>query len=188
MQSSRGAFTLFELMLVIGILVILSTLAYPSLEAMYGQHRVTSAVDGVRAIWTQGRAHALNEGRPYRFSVVYNQAHYRLAPDSSEFWPGSGNANEIIASSDDEAAPPVVLEETLPTGVRFTTTDTPGGGSERDMPAGSVPPSAYSTVVTFRPDGTASRDVELVFRARGARAVNLTLRGFTCVATPRPLP
>src|SRR6516165_5511545 len=87
----RRAFTLFELLLVLALLVILAGLALPSIDAMYADSRVTAAADQVRASWASARAHAIREGRPYRFAIAVNGNGFRVAPDSSEFW-GGGDA------------------------------------------------------------------------------------------------
>jgi prepilin-type N-terminal cleavage/methylation domain-containing protein len=182
MHKRRRAYTLFELVMVLAIAVSLAAITFPSLEAMYGDSRVTAAVDAVRAAWALGRAQAVNEGRAYRFAVVRNQGNYRVAPDASNYWTGDTPA------PDDPANPPLIQEETLPKGVRFSSVDNSGDSSTPATPAQSVSSGAWSTVVTFLPDGTASQDVELVFQARGTKPVKLALRGFTSVVTVRQLP
>src|SRR5207249_2236384 len=90
-NMKRQSYTLLELLFAMAIMVILCAVAYPSLEAMYGDFRVTAAVDSVRAAWALGRAHAVNEGQPYRFAVIYNQRDYRLAPESDQGTAGSAS-------------------------------------------------------------------------------------------------
>jgi prepilin-type N-terminal cleavage/methylation domain-containing protein len=186
MRPTRQAFTLFELMLTMALLVVLAAISYPSLDAMYGTFKVTAATDTVRGAWAQGRARAMNDGRVYRFSVVPNKGNYRLAPDSADFWAGDSNA----AQASDPGNPPLVLEGALPKGVRFSLTKNGPGtdqnpGSDTILPEGSVESSAWSTAVTFLPDGTSREDVELVFQARGAQPVVIKLRGLTGVVTTR---
>src|SRR5262245_26003542 len=84
----RAGFTLFEVVLVMAVLVIAAALTYPSLKGMYGYFKVHGAVDSVRAAWAQARAHAIEEGRPYRFAVEPDGSHYRVAPDHNDFWNG----------------------------------------------------------------------------------------------------
>jgi prepilin-type N-terminal cleavage/methylation domain-containing protein len=187
-RRPRQAFTLFELLLVLALLTVLAAVAYPSLDAMYGNFRVTAAADMVRAAWAQARAHAMNDGYAYRFSVVPGRGNYRVAPDVADFWGGNG----APASALDPDNPPFVYEDVLPRSVRFRTakggveTDLAGGG-DSSSPVGSVDPGSWTTIATFLPDGTAREDVELVFQARGARALALKLRGLTGVVTTRPL-
>ena len=69
-MGDRRGYTLLELVLVLAVVVMVSAIAYPSLKGMYGHYKMTGAVDSVRAAWAQARAHAIEEGRPYRFAVV----------------------------------------------------------------------------------------------------------------------
>lgn len=184
----RKAFTLLEVMLVMAVIVVVAGLAYPSLEGMYGGFKLTAATDGVRAAWAEGRSHAINEGRPYRFAVLPGKGNYRLAPDSGDFWSGRG----ATSGGDDPANPPLVLEDALPSGVRIGVTgntgqDGFGDSGDTAAPAGGVDPGAWTTVVTFLPDGTCRADAEMFFHCRGARSLSVRLRGLTGVVTIRPL-
>jgi prepilin-type N-terminal cleavage/methylation domain-containing protein len=183
MHSPRQGFTLFELVLVVTLLVILAGVSFPSLQSMYGGFKVTAAADEVRAAWAQARAHAINEGTPYRFAVVPNHGNYRVAPDEDGYWAGHGTPEH----SGDPGQRPLVLEEALPKGVRFSTDKAPAaGGGDTVLPPGSVSPSQWTTVAVFLPDGTAREDVEIVFLSRGARPLVLKLRGLTgTVTSPR---
>ncbi len=183
MVRTREAYTLFEVILVLAIMIVVASLAVPSLDSMMGTYRVTAAGDTVRGAWAQARTHAMNEGRPYRFSVVPNKGNYRLAPDSAEFWAGNGGPSA-------SGTPPFIQEEALPKGVRFGDPSGSGGpatdsGGDSVMPPGSVNPGSWVTAVVFLPDGTARDDKELIFSARGSRSFSLKLRGLTGVVTSR---
>jgi type II secretory pathway pseudopilin PulG len=188
-HPARRAYTLLEMMLLLVIIVMLAALAYPSLDSMYGDFKVSSAADQVRAAWAEGRAQAINEGRAYRFAVIPGKGNYRLAPDSNEFWGGNGATSANPTSTDQ----PVILEKALPKGVRLVVAD-PSGASpdltptdDTVAPAGSVDPSQYQSVVTFLPDGTSREDVQMVFSSRGVRPLVLSLRGITGAVSVRPL-
>jgi hypothetical protein len=173
-----------ELVIVLAVIVVLATMIYPSLDAMYADYRLTAATDMIRAAWASARARASDEGRPYRFAIVPNKGNFRIAPDDHNFWGGGD-----VPASDEGAPPPLIQEEALPKGVRFATPDmtangppvSPGG--ESALPAGSIEPSVWVGVVTFLPGGTAREDVEMTFFARGARPMTLRLRGLTGVVT-----
>src|SRR5262249_3142236 len=173
-MNKRRAYTLFELLAVLTVLVILSAVAYPSLEALYGDYKVTAAVDSVRAAWAQGRAQAANESQAYRFAVSYNGSGFRVAPDTSDYWAGDGSA----PLPTDPTNRPLILEGNLPKGITFTQSNSepanPTPGTAAMLPQNNASSGSWSTVVTFRPDGTASQDVEMVFRARGAKPRTLT--------------
>src|SRR5438874_4807621 len=109
----RSGYTLLELMLVLAIIVVMAAIAYPSATAMYGHLRLSQAADAVRAAWAEARAHAIDEGRPYRFAIIPDQGNYRVAPDSPEFW---GSSSQEQASAD-AINPPFFLNEALPKGL-----------------------------------------------------------------------
>lgn len=185
----RPGYTLFELVLVLAILVIMAVLAVPSFQSASSAMRLTEASDMLRAAWATARAHAIEESRPYRFSYVSNQGNYRIAPDSGSFW-GSGNSS---TEENDPAHPVYIEEQTLPKGVRFSSTDAVHsshgndfGGGDSALPAGSVQPSQWTTGVTFQPDGSA-QDVEVIFTAAGNYPLSVKLRGLTGSVTVKSL-
>jgi Tfp pilus assembly protein FimT len=177
MKPCRRAATLTELILVLAILVIVAALAVPSLQAMYGHHKLTGAVDSVKGAWAEARAHAMKEGRPYRFAVQPDGSAFRIAPDQDDYWPGEGPAN-------DPAGQGLVLEQSLPTGVRFAVNGEGGAtqGNEQEnysLDDKPVQNSNWSSTIVFKPDGTAQEDVRIVFQVKGARTTALQLRGMT---------
>jgi hypothetical protein len=173
-RSRRSGYTLFEVVLVGAVLTILAAISVPSLKNMYGIHKLNGAVDCVRAGWAEARARAIDEGRPYRFSIEPNGSHYRVAPDNPEYWSGG-------APSTGSQGKGLVLEKALPGGVRFALGDeapaTPAGGS--DGKEDSKPSGSWTTGVVFLPNGSASDDVKITFRVRGVKPTSIQLRGLT---------
>ena len=189
--SPRQAFTLFEMILVLAIMVILGAALYPSLEAMYGDSKVTAAGDMIRGAWAEAQSHAINEGRPYRFAVLYYTGTYRVAPDTTDYWGGSADAE---APPYDPAHPLLVVKNTLPKGVKFE----PGETRNVNAADQSVVTQAtsqntgdngsWSRVVTFLPDGSAREDfAAITLNARGARPLEIRIRGLTGVVTTKSL-
>ena len=107
-RSRRRGFTLLEVLLTAAIIVMLGAITYPSLQSSYGYYKLHGGIDSVRAAWAMARAHAIEEGRPYRFSVEPNGSHFRVAPDGQDYWSGS-------APSDDPRGKGYVLEQPLQT-------------------------------------------------------------------------
>src|SRR5262245_58545235 len=174
-------------MLVLAIVALLAAVAYPSLDSMYNDFKVAAAADKVQAAMAMGRLQAINEGRPYRFGVVPGKGNYRLAPDSSEFWAGNNGS-----SSADSTDQPVILQEALPKGVRLALSDADVSidlmrGDATALPPDSVDAGQYQAIATFLPDGTSREDVRIVFTAKGAQSLVITLRGITGAVTVRPL-
>jgi prepilin-type N-terminal cleavage/methylation domain-containing protein len=167
----RSGYTLFEVVLVMAVVVIISAIAYPSLKSMYGPYKLNGAIDTVRAAWANARARAIEEGRPYRFSVEPGGSHFRVAPDRSDYWGGS-------VPSNDPQGKALVYEEALPAGVRFSLNENPSPASdpdEKEKPASGN----WSTGAVFLPDGTARDDLKITFQVRGTQAKVILLRGLT---------
>jgi Tfp pilus assembly protein FimT len=186
-RRRRGGYTLFEVVLVMGVLVLISAAAYPSLKNMYGFHKLNGAVDSVRGAWARARSRAIEEGRPYRFSVEPGGIHFRVAPDSDEYWKGSSPENDSQGKG-------MVLEHSLPSGVHFSvnsnangndngsdasaSTSRPGSADSADEEK-SKPSGNWTTGAVFLPNGTARDDVKITFQVKGVRPKTLLLRGLT---------
>lgn len=185
MTRARRGYTLVELMLVLVLILVVAVVSFPSLEAMKGNFELTAATDQVRAAWALARVRAVDEGRPYRFAVVPGKGNYRIAPDSGEFWKGTG-----AIPDGNSTAKPLLVDEALPKGVTFAIGDTPVVANPADdtsLPVGSVDSGQYTSIATFLPDGTSRDDVRIVFSRKGVRPVVLRLRGITGAVSLRLL-
>jgi len=174
-RTRRSGFTLLEVMLVMAILVVLLSIAYPSIEGMYGDVRVTAAVDQVRAVWAEARARAIDDGQAYRFAIMPDTNRYRVAPDSPDFWDDSDSGG--APSGGDNSAPPYVVEDALKEGIVFKV----GPG----MDAGS---GAWTKVAAFQANGTSDTDAEVQFHSEWSRPIALRVRSLTGAVTTRKLP
>ena len=186
----RSGYTLLEIVLVLTLLVVLIGLAAPSMQNIYSDLRIEAAADAVRSAWADARTRAVNEGRPYRFSLLEGYGNYRVAPDTSEFWSGS----ETTPASE-SSPPPLVLDGTLPKGARFHSMEAmqngpdSGNGSDSSMAAGSIDPASWSMTLLFLPDGTVRSELELIqigLRAPGTRPLVVRMRTLTGVARVEP--
>jgi type II secretory pathway pseudopilin PulG len=174
----RRAYTLFELVLTTAVIAITAAVTVPSLDSMYPSYKLNAAVDAIRAAWALGRAHAIEEGRPYRFAVIPGGESYQLAPDESSTDGGL---------PDDGTQPPAFkLKEHLPQGVVFAMAqeDAPQITPDTPQPQGGQPSSqsssdGLSTVAVFLPDGTARDDAEIRFQVKGALPKTVKLRALT---------
>jgi len=188
-RSRRSGFSLFEVVVVSAVLVMVAALSYPTLKSSYGYYKLNGSIDSVRAAWAQARARAIEQGRPYRFSVEPNGSHFRVAPDSPDYWSGS-------APGDDSQGKGYVLEQGLPGGVRFAVNGEAGAAAP-DARSSSTDPGAadttnysgidWNTAVVFLPDGTAKDDVRILFQVTGAQPTAVQLRGLTCAVTVEPV-
>src|SRR5205823_13289810 len=78
----RTAFTLFELMLVMAVIIIIMAIAVPTLllNNLHDDTKVQGAVDAVKGCWSECRTHAIEEGQMYRFAVVPNTGKFKMEP------------------------------------------------------------------------------------------------------------
>jgi Tfp pilus assembly protein FimT len=160
-----------ETICVLAIMVIVAAMAYPSIEAMYGNAKLDAAADQIRARWAEARAHAIEEAQPYRFAVRPNEPKFRVAPDASQYW--TGDLPNTPADSDSET-PPLVAEDRLPKGINFEV----GNGAEGE----------WAGVLTFLPDGTCKEDVEITLVLPGYKPLQLKMRALTGAVTAKYLP
>jgi type II secretory pathway pseudopilin PulG len=179
-KTRRSGASLLEVVVVMAIIVIVSAVSIPSLRGMYGSYKLNGAVDSVRAGWADARARAIEEGRPYRFAVEPEGSAFRIAPDHPDYWDGTGSVPE-----NDPNGQGLILEKSLPGGVRFTVNGE-GNTSMPDEPTNDSvdekPVSAgmnWSPAIIFLPDGTAREDVKVLFQVRGCKPTSLQLRGLT---------
>jgi prepilin-type N-terminal cleavage/methylation domain-containing protein len=178
-RTTRPAFSLLELLIVLAILVAVTALAVPTLRAIYGSHKLAASVDAVRAAWALARSAAADQDRPYRFAIEPNGRHFRIAPDDESYWSG-GNG-----PGDDPDGKGVVMVEALPPGVRFVLNGDPGElpSATAAVADAKAPPSGqWEKACVIMPDGTSPEDVRIVFSVQGSTPTQLQLRGLTGVS------
>ena len=155
----RNGFTLLELMLVMMLMVIVLGLSAPVVDSMLNPNLVVVSVDTVRSMWMEGRGRAMEEGRPYKFSIEDNGGKFKLEPDDPD---------------DPTQETGFLREGELPTPCVFV--------ESAEVLKGVSPPQStgeWKTVAVFLPDGTTREDVSLTFGRPGVRAATLKLRSLT---------
>jgi Tfp pilus assembly protein FimT len=155
LRGTRSAYTLFEVVLACGVLVVVASISLPVAQSLFAKPKMTAATDFVKARWAEAKNLAREEGRPYKFGVKANTGQFRIAPDSPEFWDG-GNL--------DTAVNPVgtVKEGTLDEDVQFCQETSAAGGD-------------WLNAGAFWSDGSPKEDVEIAFGKAGERPVRLRL-------------
>jgi hypothetical protein len=172
-QTPRRAYTLLEVVLTMAVIVIAVGVSFPAVSSMYTQQRLRAGTDTVRAAWVNARTHAIEEARPYRFSVVPGKGNFRIAPDDPSFW--SGSPPQI-----DSDHPALIIEDALPRGMRFTINHAPVD-KQGDSVLESVSASQWKTIAVFETDGTSQEDVEVTLGMDdgSGRPLVILLRGVT---------
>jgi Tfp pilus assembly protein FimT len=166
-------------MLVMAVIVVLSALVLPTFRGMYADAKIKGAADEVRGRWAEARAHAVNEGRAYRFAVILDKGNYRVAPDGSNYWSGAD-----LPPVDDSTAQPYIVEGALPKGIYFVAPDSTKEVDDHEKDTaleGSVDQSMWKpeNSIVFLPDGSAQDDREFRIVAPAARPVQLKFRALT---------
>jgi Tfp pilus assembly protein FimT len=180
---------LLELVLVAAIGLVLLAISYPAMSGLAGNSGLTgkrgqkAALDQVKSKLAEARAHAMEEGRPYRVAIVPGKGNYRLAPDSDDFWGKGGSA-----TSASHGETQLMVVGALPQGTCFCDPETaPKSSQSSDAPTfdepEKVPTSSYQTLVTFLPDGTVRDDGKIGVKTIGAKLVVVKLQALTGVVT-----
>jgi hypothetical protein len=176
---------MLEMVLVMAIILIVGALASPLVfQGLDGQTKVNAAADIVRARWAECRTHAIEEGRMYQFGVIPNSGKFKIEPfkgglqDQGYLSPSPESGPDGGSMGGAPANPGYVIEDKLPTGVRFGTKDVSVDPNSEESDGGD-----YVVVAVFLPNGRASEDVEIIFGSKGSANVTLHLRELTGAAT-----
>jgi prepilin-type N-terminal cleavage/methylation domain-containing protein len=195
-KTPKGGFSLLELMLVLGLLVIVAALAYPSVTGPLDNSRLRYAGEQVRACWARARTKAMESGRTYVFRCKPAGNTYIIEP-----WINNDDLLEsdlvtqggvAVGESAQEAA--AVLqgpkEETLPENVIFVSSEIVAETRSQLLAATADSTTeldpTWSPPIFFYPDGTATT-ARLVLMNQRDRYMLVTLRGMTGVVTTRGL-
>jgi Tfp pilus assembly protein FimT len=206
-RSARGV-TLMELVLVLALVILASSLTMPAVLDAFSGVRLRRAGDAVLSRWAQARAQAIETGIVYQFRFTPDTGIYRLEPwTSTELSAAPGatprNSSGSNAASSTSAAPASTassttteptadktlaesptIESQLPEPIKFqggqTAVDDRVRG-ERRVNALQTSGESWSTPVLFFPDGSSST-ATIVLQDDAPRYMRLTLRGLTGVA------
>lgn len=195
-RRGRRGFSLLELMLVMGLLVVIAAIAYPSVTAPLDNNRLRYSTDLVRACWARARNKAMETGRTYVFRCQPASDTYLIEPwinndDILESNLVTAGGAAVGASAQD--ASQVMMgpkTEKLPDNVTFYSTEIVGDMRSQFLNAtansATEAEQTWSTPIFFYPDGTSSTARLILMNTRD-RYVILTLRGLTGVVTSRGL-
>ena len=181
-SATRSAFTLLEIILVMGMIVVVMAIAAPSVSNFYKGEKLLAATDGVRGAIAETRVHAIDQGLAYRFAVVPGRGNFRFAPDSQEYWTGSTLKD---LPTREGVLPPEIGLRVVVDGKSFSLGS--DGEVADSLKQGEVSPDLWSTVAVFRPDGTADRTIEIIFSSPNCLPWSVTLRSLTGTTSVRRL-
>ena len=198
-SQTNAGFTLFEVLLTLVIVAVMSAMSWPALQKPLANRRLHSAADEVCSELCQARNQAIRSGHIYIFCYELGGEHFRVESQEQLINGVSAAGNEMENyDADEEEYGSVSADDggpekmTLPEGIRFLHDDegddelaAESPASEEEAADGAVD---WSDPVLFYPDGTAS-DAALLLANDHSNAVRLELRGITgtvTVADPSP--
>lgn len=191
-RLAPAAFSMIELVLALAVIVGIAALAWPSLDGMFANYRLSQAAETIRVRWATARIRAVEDGRAYQFTWSPESGDYRLSP--AEGMPTAAGASERTGTGVPESnAGEAQIEEALPEGLRLSPAPEtqnptgvaatgPSGIASGPFAANKANESTTTGTIFFYPDGTTS-DAELIITDARGWSIDLSLRGLTGVAS-----
>ncbi len=170
MRRSRPyprAFTLLELLCVLGVVAALAALAAPRLSASLGAGRLQAQARAAVALARKARALATSEGRAYLVVVDGEGRELRLARQRDPLAAPEGDDPEREALADAFWARPVPFEE----GVELLEVQVDDAEEPASSALGGAPPA-----IAFAPDGSAEAAI-LSFEGPAAERLEVWVDG-----------
>jgi prepilin-type N-terminal cleavage/methylation domain-containing protein len=200
-RSTPRGYTLLELLIVLAVMVVVASLAMPSLGRSFEKSKLRNAAKQLRVALARARIEAIDSGGAQRFRYQPGTGVFEIAPLSTAADGDAGGGFTPVApeelGGDLSLAAGVPESEAaryeLPEGVRFLDPALPDASlAEPDplaadvstvSPASDVPASAadWSAPIVFYPNG---RTFNARVRLRSTDYyVDVTLRGLTGAST-----
>ncbi|HEY2882104.1 MAG TPA: prepilin-type N-terminal cleavage/methylation domain-containing protein [Pirellulales bacterium] len=195
-RQVRHGFTLVELMLVLGLMVIISALAWPNIQHAYKMIGLKSAAVQVQAAIGHARADAMQTGITQVMRIEQGTPNYTVQPLLDPTAATEGDGSTASSSTISVGAAPggsggasqsdgKVTSKELPEGFTFSNSErvqedsrsvaAENQLSQQDNTNSSLPP------LLFYPNGETSESVVTVTSKEGV-SISVTLRGLTGTA------
>ncbi len=172
MITRRSGLTIFELLIVLGIVSMVMAMSWPALEQMFLGRRLSDAGTLLRNSLREARRQALGDAITYRVDFSPGTSRCRIVPGDDPFQEDAGPPETSAAEETKEGFEPLRQEIELPDGVlvidekRFNEGPDRADekGNDPNVPAtdmkGSSPEDSTSIewvpMVAFFPDGSAT--------------------------------
>ncbi len=139
--SNRSAFSLFELLLVLALLVAVAGIAIPTFESMIGSRRLGQSIDKLQNEIMAGRVTAMRTGQAQVIRMTLQGQDYSIAP-----WLGGSEAQDASAGATVMQSGQIIQTQPASGGAVLTGQ---GSGSTQQLSEG-VQFSAVETLVDSR--------------------------------------
>jgi Tfp pilus assembly protein FimT len=200
--SKRSAFTLFELLLVLALLVAVAGIAIPTFESMIGSRRLGQSIDKLQNEIMAGRVTAMRTGQAQVIRMTLQGQDYSIAPwlGGSEAQDASAGATvmqsgQIIQTQPASGGAALASEASgstkqLSEGVQFSAVETlvdsrnalaieqAGGTVPTDVGSSQGDGSGLSSPLLLYPDGSCTTAQIILADSKGRRMA-IQLRGVT---------
>jgi prepilin-type N-terminal cleavage/methylation domain-containing protein len=176
----RRGMTLFEILLVLVLLVIVSSLSVPLFEGSFATVRLRRGSDQLLAAWSDARVQAVQTGRTYEFLFQSESSLYRVQP-----WQAQQVSDAVTdpTAADSTQAVLLTYEAELPEEIMFAEGDaiTLTAANERTVETlNQSGESVWSAPILFFPDGSTS-SASVLLRNERRLFQRITLRALTGV-------
>lgn len=195
---SRQAFTLFELLLVLAVLVALAGIAVPTFESMVSSRRLQQSIEQLRNHLTEARVAAMRTGQAQVLRATLQTRDYSISPWLGGNEDQDASAGATVATSDGQI---MKTESVQGSGVGATTAETTGDikqlmegvqfaavetlldsrnalDLQKSGESSSTGTSGLSTPVLFYPDGSTTTAQVILVDEKGRRMA-VQIRGVT---------
>lgn len=180
-KKPRSGMTLFELLLVLVLLAVVSSLAMPIFDGAFSSLRLRSGCDQVLSAWTELRTLSIQSGQTYQFQFQPETGHYRL-----ETWRGNmvdPATEQLLQEQQIAYGEWEPYESDLPEEIEFLeaeslSTDASQMAQITSLVDGAT--STWSAPIIFFPDGSTS-PATLLLKNENDLVQRVTLRALTGV-------
>ncbi len=170
----HSGFTLLEMLIVLAILAVLASTAYPALRGSLEKSRLHEAAKQVRIELARARVAAIEWGVIWQFRFQEGGSVFEL----SRSLPPDEN---LQLAWDDGQTMTTFGEQTLPEGITFAPLETPEATQAAPLQDGVPVAQQWSSPLFFYPNGRSS-NVRIRLSGSQGRFIDLTLRGMTGTA------
>jgi len=183
-RQSRRGFTLMEILVVLALMVLIASLAAPSMLGMLETHKLRKSADLLRAEMADARLRAMELGQiqMFRYQIDGNQFGFEPWYTDEALLEGNQVGPSLLPPTAERDGLPDNRLEQLPDGIQILggerSSDTRSMEIDLALSRELAANQTWSPPILFYPDGTSS-DARIVLTNKRQQVVEVTLRGIT---------
>jgi Tfp pilus assembly protein FimT len=172
----RTAFTLFEMVVVVALIVLIASLAIPSLTGSLSDARLEASADMIRARMADARSMAMVQGRAVRFGFAPGTGKFQIAADDSTLW---GTVQTSDPVEDDDHVRGELLQDVIFSADIPSISNATSATASNNWQLGGIFLPDGTGRASVNPDGTTVDDVTFYFGKVGFTPMAVQFRGLT---------